>query len=128
MAEQNKIRIMKKLSTLLIIALMTSISVMATKKDNSKAEEKISESAPTLINTITGKVIDFSTGESLAGVKVAIEGSHQETFTDFDGNFSFANINVEQAELSASYISYEQASVKVNNITGSVRVTLKSAY
>jgi hypothetical protein len=127
-AEQNKTRIMKKLSTLLIITLMASMSLMASKTDNSKSEEKIAPSAPAFISSISGKVVDHSTGESLAGVKVVLEGTQQETFTDFDGNFSFANVNVVEAKLNASYISYRQESITVDEISGNIRFTLKSAY
>jgi hypothetical protein len=119
---------MKKLSTLLIIAMMASMSAMAVTNNDEKAEEKISQSAPALIGNISGKVIDSSTGESLVGVKVVLEGTQQETFTDFDGNFSFANLNVAEAKLSASYISYEKASVTVDGISGNIKLTLKSAF
>lgn len=119
---------MKKLSTLLILALLVSMSAMATKNSTEKSAEETAQASPATMNSISGKIVDFSTGESLAGVRVVLEGSQQETFTDFDGNFTFNNLNVAEAKVSASFISYENASVNIDPSTGQVKLSLKSAF
>jgi hypothetical protein len=119
---------MKKLSTLLIVAMMASMNAMAIKNESEKLTEKSAEAAPTLMNSINGKVVDITTGESLAGVKVVLEGTQHETFTDFDGNFSFINLSMGEAKLSASLISYEKTLLTIDNPAGSIKVSLKSTY
>ncbi|MDX9846721.1 MAG: carboxypeptidase-like regulatory domain-containing protein [Tenuifilaceae bacterium] len=119
---------MKKLSTLLIIAMMATMNAMAIKNENEKLAEKSAEATPALMNSISGKVVDKTTGESLVGVKVVLEGTQHETFTDFDGNFNFRNLSLGEAKLSASLISYEKTSLTIDNPTGSIKVSLKSAY
>ena len=48
-------------------------------------------SAP--MGTVMGKIIDESTGEALIGANVFITGTTTGTITDFDGNYTLANIN-----------------------------------
>lgn len=124
---QNKLD-MKKLSILLMgIMMLTSITAMSTenKKDSSI---DAAEAAPIMMSTITGKVVDSNTGEALAGVTVAIEGTDLVAFTDFDGNFQFSNLKLQSAKLCASFISYEKASVSVNKSAKELVLTLKSVY
>ena len=40
------------------------------------------------LNTLSGVVLDKSTGEELLGVNVRIEGTTNGTITDFNGSFS----------------------------------------
>lgn len=119
---------MKKLSTLLIVAMLATMNAMAIKNESEKLSEKSAEAAPAFMNSLSGKVVDLTTGESLAGVKVVLEGTQHETFTDFDGNFSFRNLSVSEAKISASLISYEKTSLTIDNPAGSIKVSLKSAY
>lgn len=119
---------MKKLSILLMgIMMLTSLSAMST-EDKKESSTEAAVAAPALMSTITGKVVDSNTGEALAGVTVAIEGTEMVAFTDFDGNFRFANLNLQSAKLCASFISYEKASVSVNKPTKELVLTLKSVY
>jgi len=57
--------------------------------------------------TIRGKIIDASTGEPLIGANVFITGTTLGTITDFDGNYSLANLDPGIVSVTASYISYE---------------------
>lgn len=61
--------------------------------------------------TITGKVTDGSTGESLPGVSIVEVGTTNGTITNIDGNFT---INIEQGKtLSFTYIGFDQSLVQV---------------
>ena len=62
--------------------------------------------------SISGKVIDFTSGEALAGVEVAIEGSSKKVHTDFDGNFKIENLKPGSYNLIASYISYNKSFIE----------------
>jgi hypothetical protein len=120
---------MKKLTTLIIgIVLIASMSAMANKEESTTKTDKEAEASPMVLNSIIGKVVDLTTGESLAGVKVTVDGTEMVAFTDFDGNFKFSNINLKEAKLCASFISYEKASMEINNLNGNVKLTMKSAY
>ncbi|HOY31288.1 MAG TPA: carboxypeptidase-like regulatory domain-containing protein [Bacteroidales bacterium] len=57
-------------------------------------------------SSISGKVADKQTGESLAGVLVSIKDSGLNVYTDFDGNFSFDNIEPGTYIIEVKYISY----------------------
>jgi hypothetical protein len=48
-------------------------------------------------------------------------------FTDFDGKFKFSNVNLNDAKISASFISYEKSLLNINQSTDVV-VTMKSVY
>ena len=61
---------------------------------------------------ITGKVVDIKTGESLAGVAVAVEGTNQKVYTDLDGNFIISNIDPGNYNLVLSLISYKNSLVE----------------
>lgn len=62
--------------------------------------------------TLTGKVIDFNSGEALTGVEVSIEGTSLVTYTDFDGNFEIKDVVPGTYNLIASFISYRNSLVE----------------
>ena len=75
------LKIMKKLS-ISLLAFVLLLGVSFSFAGNS------SENPPKTVN-FSGKVIDKSSEEALAGALVIIEGTDMETYTDFEGNFSF---------------------------------------
>lgn len=81
--------------------------------------------------TISGEVLDLTTGESLAGVVVKIEGTDNETFTDFDGNFEFENVCPGDYNLVFSFISYNNSLVEDLKVqpseTKDIKVKLKES-
>jgi len=80
--------------------------------------------------TVSGSVKDAVTGESLVGVKVEIEGTLKEVYTDFDGNFLFEEVVSGEYNISASYISYEKGKIEKQEIdifTNELKVALKPA-
>ncbi len=78
-------------------------------ENKNKSTETVSANAAV---SISGKVIDFTSGEALAGVEVAIEGSSKKVHTDFDGNFKIDNIKPGSYNLIASYISYNKSFIE----------------
>lgn len=62
--------------------------------------------------TISGKVVDNKTGESLVGVAVAIEGTDQKVYTDLDGNFTINSVDPGNYNLVLSLISYKNSLVE----------------
>ncbi|HAN19395.1 MAG: hypothetical protein A2X13_01855 [Bacteroidetes bacterium GWC2_33_15] len=93
---------MKKLTTL-VLSLFFVVAVFATETEN---EKNNSESA-SIATKLSGKVLDKSTGEALAGVKISLNDSGNYVYTDFDGKFELTNVKPGKIEISASYISYK---------------------
>ncbi len=95
----------------LIIAMVVSLS-WAGNNDNDVSTENAN------LVSLSGFINDNATNETLAGVKVTLEGTNQVAYTDFDGNFVFENIQPGVYNLNASYISYRQEDIEkleVNN-------------
>ena len=65
--------------------------------------------------TITGMVYDQSTNEPLPGVNVVVKNTSNGTTTDFDGNFSLANVTVGDV-LVFSYISFKTTEIAIGNL------------
>jgi hypothetical protein len=68
---------------------------------------------------IKGQVNDLTTGETLAGVVVTLEGTDQTTYTDLDGNFKFNGMLPGKYNLVFSYISYDKSLVENVSLTES---------
>ncbi len=75
--------------------------------------------------SIKGKIIDKQNGESLAGVKVFIEGTNSVTYTDFDGNFEFNHLDSNKDySISTSLISYKKSTYKKSEINKEKNLTI----
>ncbi|MCK5456738.1 MAG: carboxypeptidase-like regulatory domain-containing protein, partial [Melioribacteraceae bacterium] len=81
---------MKRLSTFLLILLISSITVHAATKGK-----------------IKGNITDADTGEPLIGANIIIQGTSQGAATDLDGNFLILAVNPGVYKLRASMIGYE---------------------
>ncbi|MFO7828766.1 MAG: carboxypeptidase-like regulatory domain-containing protein [Bacteroidales bacterium] len=115
---------MKNLATLILIIFFSSTMVLAENSNEEKESAKKSESA-VMTTSLSGKVFDKITGETLAGVKVSIEGTSNTVYTDFDGNFEITNIIPGNHKLTASYISYKEKKESIDvNIEKSNNVKL----
>lgn len=62
--------------------------------------------------SISGKVLDIKTGESLAGVSISIEGTNIKVYTDLDGSFTVDGITPGNYNLVLSLISYKSSLVE----------------
>ena len=114
----------------LVIALVLFVGLNSFKSDKKASEAATTESSM-LNNSITGLVIDNSTGEALAGVEISIEGTQLKTYTDFDGKFAFESIQPGDYKVCTKYISYEMKEsqpIKVNrNEMHTLNLELKTA-
>ena len=90
---------MKKILLLLLIVILLPLSIFSQ-------------------TTISGVVKDASTGETLIGANVLIQGTSTGTATDFDGNYSI-NIDAD-AVLLISYTGYVDQSTPVSNTGGNI--------
>ena len=121
---------MKK--TLLTLSFLTAVAfAFAGNTGNSENKNKASETVSANASvSISGKVIDFASGEALAGVEVTIEGSTKKVHTDFDGNFKIANLKPGSYNLIASFISYNKSFIEKLDIEKSnqkLNIKLQSA-
>ena len=64
--------------------------------------------------TITGSVTDSSSNDLLPGVNVVVKNTTNGTNTDFNGNFSLANVSNGDV-LIFSYIGYKTLELKVSS-------------
>jgi len=64
--------------------------------------------------TLTGKVSDAKTGETLLGVNILIKGTQTGTVTDIDGNFQLKNIRKPDIELIVSFEGYETKTINIH--------------
>ena len=73
-------------------------------------------------NKVTGTVVD-ATGEAVIGASVIIKGTNNGTVTDFEGNFTLANVP-QNANLVISYIGYRTQTIAVSG-KNQINVTLE---
>ena len=73
--------------------------------------------------TVTGRVTDTS-GEPLPGVNVFISGTTQGTITDGSGRFSLKIKDINNTELTFSFIGYDKQKIRLNGKT-TLNVQLK---
>lgn len=66
--------------------------------------------------SITGKVTDKSTQETIIGASVLIEGTDNGTITDIDGNFKLSNVPA-NGTLVVSYIGYTKQAIPIQGKT-----------
>ena len=64
--------------------------------------------------TISGKVIDATTGEALIGANVFIEGTFDGTSTSLDGSYSFTTNAKGKQNLSVQYLGFEVQNTEIN--------------
>ncbi len=112
---------MKKLFLSLIIIALLGTAYAG--NDNAK-ENKTAAKATSGI-TLSGKIIDFSTGEALTGVEVKIKGSNVSTYSDLDGKFSFENLKPGEYDIIASFISYKKSLIENYNAESDSNIEIK---
>jgi hypothetical protein len=108
----------------LIIAVSISTVVFAGNEKVEKSEKAEKQNVVTN-QLIAGKVVDSLSGEALVGVAVMLDGSQEVAYTDFEGNFQFANAKVSQVSLFVSLISYEKLSIQATAGVENLKISLK---
>ncbi len=103
----------------LLLAIVATISLSSFKGEKTN-EAKVAKAT----TEIAGSIIDENTGETLVGVEVTLEGTNQKTYTDFDGNFTFSNVNEGKYNIKAKMISYQEVSKKDIKVDASKNNTL----
>ncbi|MBP6230579.1 MAG: carboxypeptidase-like regulatory domain-containing protein [Paludibacteraceae bacterium] len=93
---------MKKviLPIVMLLSIFVAISVIQAKLIENRTVN-ISEK----VQTINGIVADPELNESIAGAVISVNG--QKTYSDLDGNFSFAKLDNKKCNVTISMISYE---------------------
>jgi len=91
----------KVMVSILLVSLAAMFSSAAYCSHDNNSSDRGTQKA-----SITGKVADKKTGESLAGVLLSIKDSGLNIYTDLDGNFSFENIEPGTYIIEVQYISY----------------------
>jgi hypothetical protein len=97
---------MKRILSIVIVGLVLIIG------NNVFAEGNDATAAANAKASISGKVLDIKTGESLAGVAISIEGTNIKVYTDLDGSFSVDGITPGNYNLILSLISYKNSLVE----------------
>lgn len=108
---------MNSSKSLLTFTLALFLSIFAVASEDEKL------SVLSSAETIEGVITDVNTGETLAGVKVTVEGTDFETLTNLDGKFSLKGLKKGSYNLQLTYISYEDQ--KVENVTFNTNKPLK---
>lgn len=94
-------------SIVLIICSFISIS-------NYAGDEKKNNKPEVTYAKISGKVIDFSDNQPLAGVKIMVVGYDEVYYTDFDGNYSIKDLPKGDYSLSIQMTSFVEKSFSSN--------------
>lgn len=77
--------------------------------------------------TLSGQVIDRSTGRPLEGAIVEVAGTHQQATTDAEGRFSFRRVRAGEHTLYAGLLGYADLEQPVRVGGGDVTVSLALA-
>ncbi|MEJ2595724.1 MAG: carboxypeptidase-like regulatory domain-containing protein [bacterium] len=112
---------MKRTILSIVLAVLFSISfAFAEGTEGTKSTEQSAQSV-----TISGNVIDMTTGEALTGVEVLIEGTDKKAYSDFDGNFSIQDLKPGEYNIIASFISYKKSLVENYTAESSNTINIK---
>lgn len=75
--------------------------------------------------TITGRVLDGTTGNALPGVNIIVEGTSLSTETEPTGAFSLVRVPAGPRKLTASYLGFKSLTVDVNVTSGRSATTVE---
>lgn len=85
-------------------------------------KNKKKENSKNGVFTVSGRITDDATGETLIGVSVLVKGTTQGTVTDIDGNYSL-NVPNQNVNLVFSYIGFTKMELQAQK---TLNVKLKS--
>lgn len=94
---------------------------------NSVFADNTGDSEPKTVN-LSGKVIDKSNQETLAGALIRIEGTDLETYTDFDGNFTISGLVPDTYKVKCSMISYSdiEEEIEIDQKSNNIEIKLQN--
>lgn len=101
---------MKKLLIALVFVFGMTSAFADNGNENTPSQNSTSEVSAT--TAVTGKVVDFTSGEALVGAEIKIQGAETVVYTDLDGNFVFPNLKPGTYTIIVSYISYKNSLVE----------------
>lgn len=112
-----------------LIAALLILSVVTVNAKKSDTKTKVKNTGSSAVMALTGSIADELSGEALVGVEVKIEGTDLKTYTDFDGNFSFAGVKPGEYKLLTKYISYKKKTeaLAVNSSENNIKIKLQSS-
>ncbi len=100
---------MKKIVALFVFVFTVSIIIASNDNKDSAEKNKVN------FASISGKVIDIETGESLAGACITIQETGIKVYTDLDGNFIINDLNPGNYTINVNLVSYNtKESIDVN--------------
>lgn len=83
-------------------------------------EKEINSPAVNKTASVSGKIVDVKTGESVAGACVSVLGTSIKVYTDLDGNYSIPSLTSGAYTLNVTMISYKVINeIKLNAAAGS---------
>jgi len=97
---------MKNIRTLLVIIVLMFSFTALNASMNPGSDNPLTKSA------LKGQVMDLSSGETLAGVAVKIEGTELSTYTDLDGQFEIKGLKPGKYNIICTFISYKNSLVE----------------
>jgi predicted small secreted protein len=108
------------------VTLIISALIILTGFSTSFADNTVEGVAKTV--TISGKVIDKTDNETLAGALILIEGTDIETYTDFDGNFTISGILPDKYTIKCLMISYNEyeEEIEIDQFTENIKFQLEN--
>lgn len=75
--------------------------------------------------TVSGKIIDKSTGETVIGASVVIEGTTNGGVTDFDGKFSFQTKQPLPFTIVVKFLGYDEVKLQVNDFGDKINIIVE---
>lgn len=78
--------------------------------------------------SVSGTITDADTGEPLLGVTVLVQGTNLGTVSDFDGNYSFQNLNAGDYILDISYTGYSKFSESITVGSSDLEVFIQLTF
>ena len=98
---------MKTRKFFFLLSILCGLSYLANSGNNQEGSNHNT-------TTISGSVTDKSSNESLAGVKISVEGTSKSAYTDASGNFKIEGLTPGEYKLQVSYISYKDKTISVD--------------
>ncbi|WP_443938665.1 carboxypeptidase-like regulatory domain-containing protein [Pedobacter sp. MW01-1-1] len=105
------------------VAAAPQIRTLVTRTEEPAKNEKPVVSAMRAF-TLTGRVVDQITGESLPGAMVSIEHNNMHASTNADGYFTLNNVPADTCVLLTSYVGYLSDRLSLKNIREGQRLTV----